>query len=453
MSINILTLLSEAQQQRQRSKAEKLLLFINGRRFSWRANSDLVIGTVPLIDRMFIQIGRDLGILTPHVMVQVVKLSFPDLQQHLQKVISILSRALGDDDDKLEYLCRRTLKDISQMVVAPWYKSFARAGVCTYTEFQQNQKKIHKIKQDAGRLYMSNPSNIARKILCDETLIKVCVGKLEDEDRAVIQNYWERIAHVSGGYDLTHDHEKLFKDLFHEPIIQAVKNCESDVTPRELVDGLYHILSIAKSAFLQRKVQLVNYDPVTSNYILLRGHMIGPSIINMLARKHLLAMAFQKETEAESFLPLLEQEKARYIANLEQILSQDDLEARLIKKYRAEDNERGAKILEEDAALRRARTTAELKMVRQRNCREIIYKVSGCEHFRREIPPDPPLDKMMRALLRLKPPPQIIEHAASTIPLDMQVNLSSLRNPVEYFLKQMEEETERQLKLLQSEAL
>lgn len=432
-------------QRRQKNRAEELFFFINGRRFSWKANSDLVIGTLTLIDRMFFQMGKEFGIVSPYVHSEVQKHTFPELSLTMTNIIGEIFHAEKIKDTRAQLIYTQTLKDLYQSTVNPWLANFIKTGVRTLPEFQKNQRDIKELKKEARRLYFSNPANIARKLLCDEMLIKISGGENEREVRFASEMYWERVAKNPWNNEFTQAQEELFESLFPQRLLKAVNDLEDleEYPAADLLSYLHDIVSKSETFLLENNPKVLFDQMVMHHYTVIRCHLICPSLINRLARRHLFKIVSLREAQAEQAIPCLEQEKAEELTYYEEELVKILAHEQFLLKNRGEQNEKELHRLTQTEKM----IQTKLERVRKRNCCEMAYQGSGRSDLRKEIPEMTPFDQLI-SQLKLYRIHQRQTHVALDVPEDLLVDLSKIENPVVFFLKQMEEETERQFKLL-----
>lgn len=298
-----------------------------------------------------------------------------------------------------------------------------------------------------------------------------CMGELSAANRKTIHQYWSLISSDPDGYNLSKELDDRFASIFSEAILTEIPSYMQRVAPQINLHGDVPLEGLSKSlyaALYAKEEQLrkgsaaqSEKEQIKTEYLILQGRLMGPTLINMTLRKMLEDRVREKEAYVENMLhslvlPIYKRDIEEYQRGIEELQKGPGAAwEKLLKEAREMGKEEVVKSIEEDFEYdkrRRAEALAELAELQGRDNKAYAYSLCGThpDEIRKLIPKDTQYEKMVRDLFGVDPE-LIAKKRAMALAPDLQLDLSKLADPVSHFLKEMHTEAAQKLKVLYSQ--
>jgi hypothetical protein len=270
-----------------------------------RANQsghELVFQSLSFVEKLFIQIAFDTGRSLSDVNFAAMPKQFLDLSKNINSMLSFMLK--HEDEDQIVALNDQLSQQMAQartQQVAALYQLYAKAGVRNHQELDAKQARIGAFKDQAQALYLSRPMNIALKIQIDEMMAKAGFGKLSNEDRETIHSFWQMVSESAEGSAMTKRVEDRFTELFTESLMnsimglfQSMQQPQDGALSEDLKGNFFKGMRGKITTELQKiNAQLQKEKTQTDNnntkieidYLLLKGRLQAPVLINMVLRQ------------------------------------------------------------------------------------------------------------------------------------------------------------------------
>lgn len=450
---------SLSSQPQHNSAADPKAMVLVGRNVTLCTHHDLSMGTHSFIDKIILQLGFNAGMDLVDLKTSAAKLLRP-MMPMFQQMEQMMSKIDADKED-LALTLQNGLQAEIHKLSSQMHKKCALAGVQSHSELVQKQKMIEGFKSLAWQKLCSDPKSITLKATFDEALVVACMGELSAKNRKTIQDYWGLIAADADGYNLHNKQEERFSIVLLELVstelaaylksVSSQVNMHGDVPLEGLAKSLYAALQTKEEQLRKTSAGQSEKEQILTEYLILQGRLVGPTLINMQLRKFFEDRVQEKEEYAEHMLhsfvlPFDKQD----IESCKQKMSEDRWGPSIIRARKHGLEEYAKEIearVEEDKAFY-AKMIAEIQ---NRDPKAYAYRLCGTHpnEIRKLIPKDTQYEKMVRLLFKLTPE-AMSKKGEMSLSTDLQLDLSKLANPVDYFLKQMVAEEMEKLKIVQS---
>lgn len=433
-----------------------------------RADFSLVFGIDSFMNRMVLQMG-----VTSQMDLQDLRISaskvFKPLMPAFRVIEKLMQKSLNDDPE-LSIVMQNQVQASIHKLTADMQRTFALAGVKSYSELMEKRRTIDGLKQLAWQKFFADPKNVALKVQCDEALVLSGMGEVLNKDKTTIQQYWTLVTKDPEGYATHLLCEERISSIFLETLMKTLMdtiqnsnsiNRHGDIPLEGLEKSLYSALHEKEGQLRKESSSKSDNARILTEYLILKGRLLGPTIIKMVLKQFLEDKVQEKEAYVQHMLtnfviPTTETDLKNYRDKLENPSQLARIKAwegsRCEPEYIAKQVAYHMKNMEEDK-IRYSERIAELESPDYNITRVYHFIGTHPDAIRKLIPKDTPHDKLIHQMFggfsNGVPDQNSLNMSPSR---DLEIDLTKLQDPVGHFHNKMKAEVTAQLKLVQASA-
>jgi hypothetical protein len=434
--------------------------------------NQLRTGSISFSDKMMMEIGKILN--KEATLIQ--QLLPTSIKQIFSQAEKILCQGKSKEQSIILY---QQVDKIRQQIIEERKQLCFLAGVSSMDELEKKRQQIAEYKKEAGKLYLQNQQNIETRRQLDKALTALKRTENQQENEEIIDKYWNLIAQDPNGYEEMQQTEGrslvIFTDSMMSTIaslperLQKQMNEGKEVNPIEMMIKLLNdSMNTTAEKLLQEKESLDINGQIKIDYLLLKGSIIMPALLNKVVKQQVNQ---QIEKSEEMLQPCLETVRKWHKERLEEYSERIKADQVKLEMYEKENQEALSVFKGKETSYKGLREVfqedirnfeailAEENQKTEEDLYTEAYEILGDftsidpRLMRQYLPLETEGDKKIQQFLELdlgldnsfKQQNSLILPNASS---DLQVDLTQLKDPTEYFLQQMKLDDAKKLNIL-----
>lgn len=333
------------------------------------------------------------------------------------------------------------------------------AGVYSSKEFEEKQKKIAEYRALAEERYLQDPSHIEMRKKIDRNIILSYKGNLNQQEEAIIEEYWNYVTTTPEGYIKMAQVEarsiELFGASLFDKLDSIMEKMQLSVPEEKLKPSQYMTKVFNQFAFntyqqlKEKKSQCESMEEkLLMEYLMLKNVPLMSTVIKMQLRQHLTSQLAAAEQEAEEIWVKFVKEQQQLDIDLyqKQIDFCKEIEDEVLAKKLLEFHQSELKkVLMQQTDIAYIKNRAYTIMEN--------YGIENPDEIQSRIPVETYFDRQVIEFVNLEQGTSSQVDGLNTsqfsVLSDMQLDLAKLEDPVEYFYQEIIKADQKKLKIFE----
>lgn len=388
--------------------------------------------------------------------------------------------AQEEENEKTRNMIEEKLEEAIHQLGTQREEQLKLAKVSSMREFREKQDMVGSYRMEAEKCYLETASHVETRKEIDRQMITAYKGVLSQEDQATIENYWNYVTHDPQGRAQRESIEARASAIFSKSAggimdemaeeMQKLMSEGSIVKPCQFMTNYFHgIAQKTSQELIQERQQCQTAGgKLVIDYLLLTEGCKISTLLNRMLRMVLQSELEKANRNADNWIDYEQKSHQDLVIYLNDYLERS--KKRIIEeqeRYASTDLEYMKELYLKSIAMKETaiqETEAHLEQLQKKteeNFKKAAYTRMK-ESFGQETPPEiralipkqTAFDKLMLEVMNLEAGGQLSQSlqslqssAALTATPDLQLDLTQLSNPVDYFCQQIGKKDQQKLQL------